>query len=300
MIIDYKNINPNLKQQIITSFYDSYRIDSLREMYPSIDYNVLYSIIYSTGLYNVELNNQLYQMKIDDDIIIFISDTHDGSVYENRYYKDKVFDFAIANGVRTIFHGGDFLQGYYDNFRNITKCKYDLNQAQNFIDRYPSDPTIMTYGVYGNHDYKAINNDEFVKNVLESRNDIVMMGFKKVYILWRGYIISLQHNIDSFPLCLPMKGEYLSFKGHSHFYHVRPKSCGLCERVYLPALCDEAPKNKQALKYIQKHNLQTTPCFVTAEDYDNCILISYFSFKYGTIVREDEYIKEKTKKLIIK
>ena len=155
----------------------------------------------------------------------------------------------------------------------------------------------MTYGIYGNHDYFAIKHNERVRDVLESRPDIQILGFKKAYILWHGYVISLQHSIEDFCLILPIDIDFLSFGGHSHFYHIREKQGGKCERIYTPAMCDYIPNPSKTLA--ENKNLVPAPGFLTAENYPDYVLVTYFSFKYNTIVREDEFIKPKSKKLII-
>ena len=299
MIWDYKSIDDNLKKQIVSSFEKSYKISEIQNEYPFLDYNVLYSVIYSTNRYNKELNNQIYQLKTNDDIVIFMSDTHDGSKYENQYYKDQIFDFAVTNGVETIFHCGDYIQSYNENYKYIINNKDVINQAQRFIDKYPSDPSITTYGIYGNHDYDSIMIDEDVKRILESRSDFKTLGFKKAYILWHGHIISLQHDIKNFKLSLPLESEYLSFKGHSHVYHVKKVPGRKGERIYVPASCDDDLGYSSEESFVKKNNLNFTPGFLTAEHFRQYIIVTYFSFKYGTIIREDEFIKPK-KKLIIK
>lgn len=299
MIKDFRSIDDKLKQKIIYNFKKTYKISELQKIYPSLEYNVLYSVIYSAKSYNKRLNNQIYQVNLQDDILIFISDTHDGSKFESRYYKDKVFDFAAANGVKTILHCGDYIQSTDNSYIHVLKNKNVISQAQKFIDKYPKDPNITTYGVYGNHDLQAININENVRKILESRSDFKTLGFKKAYILWRGHIISIQHDINDFKLCLPTNLDYLSFKGHHHSYHVKKVTGKPGERVYVPTLSDAGPADKRVLKSIEESGLKVTPGFVTAEDYPECTLVTYFTFKYGTIVREDEFIKPKSKKLII-
>lgn len=300
MIRDFRSIDDDFKQRIISNFEKTNSISSLKKIYPFLDYNVLYSVIYSVGRYNRKLSTQICQIKLNDDIVIFISDTHDGSKYESQYYKNKVFEFAAANGVKTILHCGDYIQSNEDSYKPILKDKDVISQAEKFINRYPRDRNITTYGVYGNHDLQAINIDKTVRKILESRNDFKTLGFKKVFLLWRKHIISMQHEIDDFKLCLPTNMDCLSFKGHHHSYHVKTVNGKPGERIYIPTLSDSAPTDKRALDSIANIGLKITPGFVTAEDYPECILVTYFSFKYGTIVREDEFIKPKTKKLNIK
>ena len=285
---------------MVCDFKRTNQIEPLRKSYPSLDYNILYSIIYSTGLYNEKLKNQIHQVELKDDKIILISDTHEGSLFDNQYYKYQVFDYAVSNGIKTILHGGDFVQSYKRSYVNTTKEKDLVKQAENFVDYYPFETNIMTYGIYGNHDYHAIIHSKKVRPILESREDIKILGFKKAYILWNGHIISLQHSIDEFCLNLPIDVDLLSFGGHSHFYHIRKEEYGKCERIYIPAMCDYIPD--PCIIYSIEKKLKTPhPGFLTSECYDDYILTTYYSFKNGNIVKENECIKNtKNKKLIIK
>ena len=173
-------------------------------------------------------------------------------------------------------------------------------QAEKFKYRYPSDPSITTYFTLGNHDYLAESLCPRVRPILESRNDFKILGYCVVFVMWHGHIISIKHHVKGFDLRLPKKAEELSFKGHSHFYHIKSPRDNKCERVFIPAMCDDPGVVGEEQKFIKKNKLKTTPGFLTAEDFGECILITYFSFKYGTVIREDEYIKPITKKLIIK
>ena len=299
MIKDFKSIDDDLKHRVFLDYKKTRKISSLKEMYPSIDYNVLYSIIYSTGQFKKELKKQIHQIELNDKMIILISDTHDGARSENQFYKYQVFDFAVDKGVKTILHGGDFIQSYKRSYMNFIKEKDSLKQAECFVDYYPFEPNIMTYGIYGNHDHYAIEHDKKVRAILESREDIQVLGFKKAFILWNGYVISLQHEIDDFCLKLPVDIDFLSFGGHSHYYHIRKKQGMKCERIYMPAMCDFIPD--PSMKMSKKSGIKTAPGFLTSEFFGDYILTTYYTFKNGTIVRENECIKEtKTKKLIIK
>ena len=93
----------------------------------------------------------------------------------------------------------------------------------------------------------------------------------------------MQHDIENFKLNLPIRAEYISFRGHSHFYHVRKN-----RRIYIPALCDSS------IYYRSNPYLKTDivkPGFLTAEiDDDNIVIINY-SFTSVGIVKENEYTK---------
>ena len=280
MIKSFGEIDDNLIIEVCNCFEENYNFNSLRDNYPLLDYNVLYSILYSTGKYNKEIYNYLCQLNIDDSKILFLSDTHYGSIYENMNYTYDVFNFAAANGIHIILHGGDIIEA------NINQRKrYNImRQANYFINRYPFDNSINTYALLGNHDYLAISRNEKIRDIMCSRNDINILGFKKAYLKWCGNVISLQHEIEKFKLNLPINAEYISFKGHSHFYHISEKKNMKNERIYIPAMCND-PVCYTTNKVLVK------PGFLTAEiDGGNIVIINY-SFTSGGIVKENEYKK---------
>lgn len=288
MVNSFKEIDNNLINDICNYFEKDYSFDSLREKYPFLDYNVLYSILYSTGNYSENIYDCLCQQNIDDNKILLISDTHYGSIYENLRYTYDVFDFAVANSIRVVLHGGDILEASVKPKKGYNIIK----QANHFINTYPFDSSIVTYALLGNHDYLAINKKEIIRNILSSRDDITILGFKKAYLKWFQNVISLQHEIENYKLNLPMNAEYISFKGHSHFYHIREKKKGKNERIYIPAMCDDP----NCCKFTKDGILR--PGFLTAEiDNGNIIVINY-SFTSSGIVKENEFKKVLKKKII--
>ncbi|MBQ9072699.1 MAG: metallophosphoesterase [Bacilli bacterium] len=284
MIKSFREIDNNLTNEVCNCFEKNFDFNSLRENYPFLDYNVLYSILYSTGKYSENIYNYLYQVNIDDSKILIISDTHYGSMYENFNYTYDVFHFATANGIRVILHGGDIIEA---NIKQRRGCGI-IKQADYFISRYPFDNNINTYAILGNHDYLAINKNQRIRDILNSRNDINMLGFKKVYLKWCGHIISLQHDIENFKLNLPINAEYLSFKGHSHFYHIKEKKKGKNERIYIPPMCSDP------VYYVSNPQVQdrmVKPGFLTAEVDETDIIVTNYSFAHGEIVKQNEFKK---------
>ena len=287
MIRSFREINDDLINEVCECFEKNYSFNSLRENYPFLDYNVLYSILYSTGKYNEYIYNFLCQTNIDDSKILIISDTHYGSIYENINYAYDLFNFAAANGIHTILHGGDIIESDIKPKKGYN----DMKQAYYFIKKYPFDNNINTYALLGNHDYLAINKNEKIRDILDSRNDINILGYRKSYFKWCGNTISLQHDIKNFKLCFPsFYSEYICFKGHSHFYHIVGKKNGKNERIYIPPMCDDP------VYYLSNSDLKTEdsvvkPGFLTAEIYDGNIVVIRYSFTYRGIVKENEFQK---------
>ena len=159
MIKSFREIDNNLINEVCNYFEKNFNFNSLQENYPFLDYNVLYSILYSTGKYSENIYNYLYQEKIDDSKILIISDTHYGSIYENINYTFDAFNFAVANGIHIILHGGDIIEA---NVKRRKGCSI-IKQANYFINRYPFDKSINTYALLGNHDYLAIKKNERIR-----------------------------------------------------------------------------------------------------------------------------------------
>lgn len=289
MIKSFREIDDILFNQVCDCFEKNYDFNSLLECYPYLEYNVLYSILNSTRKYKKELYNCLYQVNIDEGKILLMSDTHYGSIYENINYTYNVFNFAIANGIHIVLHAGDIIEG------NVNKRRgYGIiNQANYFINTYPSDNSINTYAIFGNHDYLAINQNEIVRDIMCSRNDINILGFKKSYFNWCENIISLQHDIDKYKLNLPSNAECISFKGHAHFYHIKEDKDRKKEKIYIPPMCDDP------VYYISNSHLKdkkVQPGFLVAEIDNGNIIITNYSFIYGNIVKENEFVKVLTRK----
>ena len=284
MIKSFEKINDKLINEVCSDFEVNYDFNLLRNKYSYLDYNVLYSILYSKGKYNII--DYLCQLNINDKKILVISDTHYGSKYENMKYTDKMFEFAKTNSINTILHGGDIIESNV----NQRKSASNIKQVNYFINNYPSDDKISTLALLGNHDYLAIKEDEMIRNILSSRKDINILGFKKVYLNWCKNIISLQHNIKSYKLSLPNDVEEISFKGHSHFYHIKENTNEKYERIYIPSMCDDP------IPYISSNpnineNVVIKPGFLLAQIEDNNIIVNNYSFMLGEVVKENEFVK---------
>ena len=287
MIRSFSEIDDNLFDAICQSFEQNYDFNLLKENFPDLDHNVLFSVLFSTRLYADKIFSNIYQEKIDEPKIIIISDTHYGSINENMTYTNDVFEFARDNGIHTILHGGDIIESDISN-----KNRYNnIKQADYFINYYPHDDNIKTYALLGNHDYWAISENEEIRDVLSSRDDINILGYKKVYLKWVKKIISLQHNIKNFRLFLPVYSEVLAFKGHSHVNHVREKKKKISERIYIPTLSDDITG------FVDKsingtNDWMKKPGFLVAQIIDNDVIyVTTYSFTKGKITEEKGFQK---------
>ena len=289
MVRGFYEISNSLMHEICDSFEIDNDFNRLRETYYDIDYYVLYSILYSTRKYRKEIYDDLCQLKINDNKLLIISDTHYGSIYENIDYTYNIFNYCIANGIHVILHGGDIIES---NVKPRVGFNDVVKQAEYFVNKFPFDKSINTYALLGNHDYSAINIRRKTIDILSSRNDINVLGLKKSFINWKGSIISIEHKIDNYRLLLPVGAENISFRGNSHFYHIHDKNGRKNEEIYIPALCDDNVPLLSSRKYLIKNKLVPKPGFLTAEIIDNNIEIVNYSINKGNIKKEKEYIKK--------
>lgn len=285
MIKSCKDINESILKEIYLSFEKNKDFQLLKDEF-GLEHNVLWGLLYNNEEFKEDIYDLLCQINIEDEKVIFISDTHYCSKYEKLLYSYIVLEYAIKHNIHLILHGGDVIESRMKARRGYNS---DIKQARYFVDNYPKDSTIKTIAVYGNHDYRAINRDNYIRTILESRNDVTFLGFKKVYLKWCGNVISLQHDIEKFKLNLPTYMECISYKGHSHFYHEVERKYMKSERIYIPTLSDD-------ISVIQKEiikNNQFNPGFLVAEMIDNQIITTnYLIDKYNNIIENGQHIKK--------
>ena len=85
----------------------------------------------------------------------------------------------------------------------------------------------------------------------------------------------------------------MSFKGHSHYYHIKVKTDGKGERIFIPAMCDD-PVINLSNRELDKN--ATRPGFLTAEIFDDNIVVVHYSFINNKIEKKNEFKKVLVKK----
>ena len=277
--IDYTKYNQIVVDGICNIYRKNHDINGILELFPGFHYNEVVSILVAHGwLHNIEL----CQFSLTDKKVMFISDTHYGSVYDNINYAYYAFDFAKANGIKTIFHGGDVLEGNAKPREGFTSEK----QAEYFIKNYPYDKDIITRTILGNHDLTAVILENKVSEILKARDDIEILGFKKIFFDWESVTVGLQHEIKKYRLCYPRYSqEDIGFKGHSHFYHT--KYCYTREDVYIPALSDD-PTPYQTARINDEEAKK--PGFLVVENYGGYVIVNHYFFDNNNhIIKGNEH-----------
>lgn len=284
MKMSYKDFNKKAIDRICSIFEYTHDIHYISTCL-NINYNMVLSLLISSGRYNDILGNYYCQLDLKDKKILLLSDTHYGSAYDNINYAYDVFDFAKENNIKTIFHGGDILEGVSNNTNEI--LDYD-EQIEYFLNKYPSDKGITTYAVLGNHDYLVIRPKCIRYHDLNSREDINIMGFKKVFVDWDESNIGLKHNIEKYKLFLSTRGffEDFCFKGHSHYFLIKEFEGQY--HVHIPALCNDP-------SYYMSNQNETDgrlfrPGFLTAEMFDDYMIVTNYYFdNNNSIIKGSEH-----------
>ena len=228
-----------------------------------------------------ELLKIMPTLTINDDEIILISDTHYGSTLENYSYIDLVFDYAKKNNIKTIIHGGDFIQGNYaprkDIYQNIFEQLYYV------LNNYPRDNDINTHLLFGNHDYQLLKKSyDLTFDIFESRKDINIIGLKQTYINWKNHIMYMNHYIPKQNQYYPRLKSFLKIHGHHHEYDFTDD----LTKIYLPSLSDD-------IKY---YGNVVYPGFLTIKLDDDSFEVKYILISNNKLYTNAPSLKKELRK----
>ena len=115
----------------------------------------------------------------------FIADTHLGSKYERQDVLEALYDRFEQNGIKTVFHGGNWIDG------ESRLNKYDIyvhgvnDQVKNFIEKYPQRHGIKTHIISGDdHEGWFVQREHVnIGQVMEDmakrygRDDLIDLGY---------------------------------------------------------------------------------------------------------------------------
>lgn len=258
-----KNItdfNPDLKERIIKDYQKTHTLKKVEHRY-NLTHNECLAILLDGGISDVELRHIVSATNIFSESFIVISDTHVGSYNENIEYLNEVYDFAIKNGIKHIFHAGDLLQS---NIRPVNKKFMNQEiQAEHLVNVYPEDSQIINHILLGNHDFHAISKKEEVYKIISSRKDFDIMGYKRAYFTWNNYLLNLSHDIEKYRLKIPNVETLLRFVGHRHNTHVVGDST-----IFAPTLSDD----------VKFYGGPSMPGFLVVTTDANRLKVSYMAF----------------------
>lgn len=161
---------------------------------------------------------------------LVISDLHFFHKNDSIKSINSVFDYCVKNNIKVILLCGDLINGLYKDNISIEK------EASKFIELYPSEESINTLCLLGNHDYNYLKNTniDFGRFIDERRSDILPLGYgcsplglKKDYIIMRHKIESLSEFDGNFDNYHKSK---ITLSGHSHFYKTKGNN------IHVPSL----------------------------------------------------------------
>ncbi len=189
---------------------------------------------------------EINEIKNNTITLLAISDTHLTSKYADRDALDKVYQYAISEGISYIIHTGDLIDDLYMSQQEQEK------QLLKVVKEYPKDKSVTTFYIQGNHDlstlkYSGIDLSKFISSY---RFDLVPLGIDSGKLKINNSLISLYHKQN------PLNNKYqtindnskITLRGHSHIYKLIPyKNSGnhMGIMVQLPCLCSMTMKNRK-------------------------------------------------------
>lgn len=128
---------------------------------------------------------------------LVIADTHFGNKNDRFDLVNKIYDYAVKNGIHSILHLGDLIEGHSFNFDNSDELKMTdaIETGEYIIKNYPKDNSIVNYILLGNHDFRTIATQGFDLSSLisNSRLDMEFLGYNNATIELHKDSIGLQH-----------------------------------------------------------------------------------------------------------
>lgn len=217
----------------ISDLYYNYHIsiEQLAKMEEKFQ-NELLGVLWSKNPQHFFKTKELSSISLPGDSLLVLSDTHIGSNKMNMDYIIEAYKYARVNKINHILHLGDLMQSTMCGVQN--SLRNEERQINFILNHYPYYKKIKTHILLGNHDYKTLMKNKVYLEMLKSRRDFNLLGFKRCYITWQGKLLSLNHPIEHYHLNLPYKNDTtLNLYGHRHGLLVK-NNC-----IYLPTLSDD-------------------------------------------------------------
>lgn len=228
-------------------FYIRYRkiVEYGYQIMPEYHYDG--NIYYNIKNKIIELSNNEVNLKMPNTIkefrCIVISDGHKGNIASDDRYLNEVYEYAIKNNIHIVLICGDMIEGIHSSDRKDIHDMYE--QIEEFIDKYPYDKSIMNFGILGNHEHHFLRFDgiDVMKTIMNSRYDIVLVGYGNGIVRLKNDSILLKHNLGNKSEEIENEAK-LVLSGHGHMMKTK-----IYDRLILcvPTLSDVSPdKTKEA------------------------------------------------------
>ena len=171
----------------------------------------------------------------EDEIKIFATaDFHYCNKASRPDLIEKAFDYCIQKGIHIIMCAGDLLDGTFPPGRQTIIEPYE--QVKYFLENYPHDDSILTFGVGGNHDMSVLNSSyiDLRYATANYRPDIIISNYCNSIINVKNDSIMLHHHVDN--IHKASTKSTILLHGHSHKFKVKDiYNNGLLE-VWVPSL----------------------------------------------------------------
>ena len=214
--------------------------------------------------------------------VVFVSDTHFASKYENTEYFPVVLDFCRNQGIFYLFHGGDIGAGMVDSHKEYQS---PIKQINHILDVYPEDKHIRQYVLGGNHDTKYLKHGFDILKILSTeKRNVFPLGYLQSYFTVFGYPISFEHH-SKIRLQYRLVEFPFAITGHAH------KSRFADDFIKLPTLSDDIHRKKDAEGVPGFIVMETVPYGVRFD-----LNFSRYSFDDLDPVKEECYTYQFTKK----
>ncbi len=205
------------------------------------NYNKVFS---SDGKINAKLIKSQYvadrknlRINICDRILraIFISDLHIGSEGESPRNLKTVVDYAIHSGCHIIFNGGDVIDNIYPDSPRPPKILTVEKQVSHFLRVTPFHPDLIYFNLYGNHDYKSIQDSglDIARLIEDKRYDIPSIGYGECIVHLKDDTIAITHDLRKVSKNEIPNNVSAVYRGHSHKSKTRDNKI-----FYIPCLSD--------------------------------------------------------------
>lgn len=141
---------------------------------------------------------------------IAIADTHIGHSKYNMKYLDLIYNYCKKNNINIVLHCGDLMHGHKQFALNPQQ------QLETVLERYPYDPSILTFLAFGNHEETFLEQYGInLKTVIErNREDIIPLGYGECIIK----IDSVKDEIVMSHINHSFESNGVRLSGHSHRY----------------------------------------------------------------------------------
>lgn len=178
----------------------------------------------ATSFYEIKVfdndknNNIIIPDSINDIKLLLISDLHIGNSLQRIDLINQSFDYCKANGINVIICCGDFLDGTFS--RGNQYISNPCKQIECFMNSYPRDPSIFTFGVGGDHDLSILNQYgiDITQICNNFRHDINIAGFGNSVIQLKRSKIQLYHFYRGCKLY--KSSAAIILHGHSHKFKI--------------------------------------------------------------------------------